>query len=191
MGHGLIPQPGFMSFTASSLGLDGDMEVQIPKSINRLRLKGSGTRYVHGGATLQEIVLPVVQINKKRESDISKVEVDILRGATTMITSGQFTATFYQLTQTNDKVQPRTLRAGIYSLSGELLSDRHELRFDTKSDNAREREMQVRFLLTQNANQINNQDVVLRLEEKIEGTNHYQEYKTQKYLMRRSIASDF
>lgn len=47
--------------------------MQIPKSINRLRLKGSGSRFVHGGATLQEVVIPVISINKKRQSDVGKV----------------------------------------------------------------------------------------------------------------------
>ena len=61
------------------MGLDGDIEILIPKSINRLRLKGSGSRFVHGGASLQEVVIPVLRINKKRQSDIDAVEVEILR----------------------------------------------------------------------------------------------------------------
>jgi hypothetical protein len=48
------------------------VEVQIPKSINRLRLKGSGSRFVHGGASLQEVVIPVLKINKKRQSDVGR-----------------------------------------------------------------------------------------------------------------------
>ena len=51
----------------TQLGLQSDLEVQIPKSIHRLRLAGGGTRFVHGGATLQEIVVPVLAINKKRK----------------------------------------------------------------------------------------------------------------------------
>jgi len=40
-------------FTAEQLYLSGDAEVLIPKSINRIRIKGAGSRYVHGGASLQ------------------------------------------------------------------------------------------------------------------------------------------
>jgi len=54
LGKGLAKASSMRTFTAAQLGLSGEIEVQIPKSINRLRLKGSGSRFVHGGASLQE-----------------------------------------------------------------------------------------------------------------------------------------
>ncbi|MEI2714645.1 MAG: BREX-1 system phosphatase PglZ type A [Nocardioides sp.] len=80
LGHGLKVDDAFTTFTAEQLNLDGDIEVQIPKSIHRLRLAGGGTRFVHGGATLQEIVVPVLVINKKRKSDTRLVNVKVLPG---------------------------------------------------------------------------------------------------------------
>ena len=178
-------------FDSNSLGLAGDIEVCIPKSINRLRLKGSGSRFVHGGATLQEVTIPIIKINKKRQSDVSSVEVEILRGSSSTITSGQLAVTFYQVQPTTDKVRSRYLRAGIYTQSGDLISDSHDLNFDIASENPRERELQIRFLLTKKADEANNQEVILRLEEKLSGTTHYQEYKSIRYLIRRSFTSDF
>ena len=84
----------------------------MPKSINRLRLKGAGSRFVHGGASLQEVVIPVLKVNKKRESDVTNVEVEILRGSSSVITSGQLAVVLYQTEPVTDKVQPRVLRAG-------------------------------------------------------------------------------
>ncbi|MBF0290382.1 MAG: BREX-1 system phosphatase PglZ type A, partial [SAR324 cluster bacterium] len=55
LGKGLVDQAGLRKFTSKEVNLAGDIEIQIPKSINRLRLKGSGSRYVHGGASLQEV----------------------------------------------------------------------------------------------------------------------------------------
>lgn len=191
LGKGLKENPGLRKFMPSELGLGGDVEVQIPKSINRLRLKGSGSRFVHGGASLQEVVIPVIRINKKRQSDISAVEVDILRGASSIITSGQLGVAFYQAQPVTEKVQPRNLRAGIYTESGELISDCHELTFDLTSDNPRERELQVRFVLTRKADAANSQEVILRLDEKLAGTSHYRDYKSVRYMMRRSFTSDF
>ncbi|HPH97286.1 MAG TPA: BREX-1 system phosphatase PglZ type A [Anaerolineaceae bacterium] len=191
LGKGLNPQPSLKSFKSADAGLAGDMEIQIPKSIHRLRLKGSGSRYVHGGSALQEIVIPVIQVNKKRESDITMVGVDILKGPSSLITSGQFSVTFFQTEPVSDKVQPRKLRAGIYTGAGELISDRHELNFDLGDENARGREMMVRFILTRESNQVNNQQVFLRLEEQVGSTTHYQEYKSISYTMRRSFTSDF
>ncbi len=191
LGLGLKETPSLRKFRSIELGLVGDLEVQIPKSINRLRLKGSGSRFVHGGASLQEVVIPILKINKKRQSDISAVEVDILRGASSVITSGQLAVALYQAQPVTDKVQPRTLIAGIYTQAGDLISDSHELTFDLTSDNPRERELQVRFVLTRKADEANGQEVILRLEEKHPGTSHYKEYKSLRYLIRRSFTSDF
>ena len=191
LGKNLAESNSLHKFTPEQLDLAGEVEVQIPKSINRLRLKGSGSRFVHGGASLQEVVIPVLKINKKRQSDVTAVEVDILRGASSVITSGQLAVTMYQAEPVTDKIQPRVLRAGIYTDAGDLISDSHDLTFDLGSDNPRERELQVRFVLTRKADEANGQEVILRLEEKHPGTSHYKEYKSLRYLMRRSFTSDF
>ncbi len=191
LGKELAKVASLHKFTPEWLGLAGEVEVQIPKSINRLRLKGSGSRFVHGGASLQEVVIPVLKINKKRQSDVTAVEVDILRGASSMITSGQLAVTMYQAGPVTDKIQSRVLRAGIYTEAGDLISDSHELTFDLSSDNPRERELQIRFVLIRKAEEANGQEVILRLEEKHAGTSHYKEYKSLRYLMRRSFTSDF
>jgi len=191
VGKGLQKHPSLRYFTAEELGLAGDVEIQISKSINRMRLKGSGSRYVHGGASLQEVVLPVLMVNKKRQSDVSSVEVDILRSGNTVITSSQLSVAFYQIDPVTGKRQSRTLRAGIYTKDGELISDSHELIFDFTSDKSREREIQVRFLLTRNADDVNGQTVILKLEEKLPGTAKYKDYKSVSYTMQRSFTTDF
>ncbi len=79
LGHGLKEVDfAFTTFTAAELELASDIEVQIPKSIHRLRVAGGGSRFVHGGATLQEVVVPVLAINKKRKSDTRLVNVQVL-----------------------------------------------------------------------------------------------------------------
>lgn len=191
IGKEMAENSGLRKFTVSQLGLIGDQEVQIPKSINRLRLKGSGSRYVHGGASLQEAIIPVIQVNKKRQSDTSAVDVEILRGSTSIISSGQMSVVFYQAQPVSDKIQRRALRAGIYTQAGELISDCHELVFDLASDNPRDREIQIQFVLGHKADQVNNQEVILRLDEQIGATSHYREYRSARYVMRRSFTSDF
>jgi hypothetical protein len=133
----------------------------------------------------------VVKINKRRQSDLSAVEVDILQGSQSTITSGQIAVVLYQSQPVTDKVQARTLQAGIYTQTGELISDLHDLTFDLTSENPRERELQVRFLLTSKADQANGQEVILQLKEMITGTSHYREYRSIRYWLRRSFTSDF
>jgi uncharacterized protein (TIGR02687 family) len=191
LGTDLRYNDSFKTFMPAQLGLEGTVEVQIPKSINRLRQKGSGSRFVHGGATLQEVVIPVLRINKKRQSDVTRVEVEIISGAGKTITSGQVAVVLYQVQAVTDKLQGRKLRGGIYAQDGELISDSHELTFDLNSDNPREREVPVRFVLSRKADEANGQQVVLRLEELVDGTSHYREYKSLSYTIRRSFTSDF
>jgi len=133
----------------------------------------------------------VLQINKKRQSDVANVSVEIIRSGSSTITSGQVSLTFYQTEPVTDKMQPRSLRAGFYNKEGELVSDRHELIFDFVSDNPREREIHARFLMTKRADEANNQDITLRLDEQLPGTSHFREYKTIIYTLRRSFTTDF
>ncbi|MFT6401503.1 MAG: hypothetical protein ACJA2D_000819 [Pseudohongiellaceae bacterium] len=191
LGKGLSSGDGFKGFTAEQLGLDGDVGALIPKGIQRLRLQGSGSRFVHGGASLQEVVVPVIKINKKRQSDTSSVSIDILRSGSSVITSGQLAVTLYQSEAASEKVQGRTLRAGIYTKDNLLISDVHEVVMDLTAESPRERELKLRFVLTQEADRANGKEVQLRLEEPVTGTNHFKEYKTMTYTIRRSFTSDF
>jgi len=190
IGKGFKASKSLKEFPARALGLEGDFSVMIPKSINRLRLQGSGSRYVHGGASLQEVIIPLIKVNKKRTSDIVPVNVEVINAAST-ITSGQLTVTFYQTEPVTGKTSARTLRAGIFAKDGTLLSELHTLNFDLTSENAREREVRKQFILSRKADDMNNQTVYLKLEEQVSDTSHYQEYKSVSYQLRRSFTTDF
>src|SRR4030095_16670544 len=69
LGTGLKQSHSIKHYRAPDVGLKGDFEIAIPKSIKRLRLHGSGSRYVHGGTALQEVVIHLIKVNKKRSSD--------------------------------------------------------------------------------------------------------------------------
>ncbi len=191
IGKGLRETSGMKKFSAASLGLSGDLDVLIPNSLNRLRVKGAGSRFVHGGATLQEIVVPVIKVGKKRVADVNQVEVQIIVTGRTLISSGQMAITFYQAQAVSEKIQARDLMAGIFGADGKLISDELSLTFDYTSPNAREREMPCKFLLTRAADDYNNQDVFLKLRERIGKTSHYQDYVSQRLQLRRGISTDF
>jgi len=193
LGRNLAGKPGLRSYSAAQLGLSGTLEAQIPKSVNLLRLHGAGSRYVHGGATLQEVVIPVVRVNKKRVSDISTVEVDILDAGRGVITSTILVLTLYQAQPVGEKVVGRELRAAVYDSENNEISDARDFIFDSPAEDAREREQQCRLTLGNAADKCNNQQVQLRLYEKIPGTAQFQPepYKTVTYTLRRSFTADF
>ena len=186
IGKNLSPVDGLQKYNLETLELQGNCEVQIVKSINRLRVKGSGSRYVHGGATLQEIVVPVLKINKKREGDLFYVDVDIISGMQ-VITSGQMAVRFYQQQPVEGKLLPRKLEVALYSQDDKLISDKHELLFDLTGKEPRDREITCGLVLTRDAEKYNGQEIVLKLRELESGTTYYKDYLTRKYQLRRQL----
>ncbi len=191
IGKKLTSKTSLTHFHANELGLAGDLEFQFPKSVNRIRKRGSCIQFVHGGTSLQECVIPVLSINKKRSSDVSLVDIDILQGSVSSITVGHLPVTLYQTEPLSDKLQERHLRIGLYSKCGELISSSEDLSFAFESEHAREREYLVQLTLTRDADKFNNEEVILRLESKIPNTNQYTLYKSANYMLRRSFISDF
>lgn len=189
LGNGLKVDDAFATFEARRLGLDSELEVQIPKSIHRLRLPGSGSRFVHGGATLQEIVVPVLAVNKKRRSDTRLVNVEVWPESD-KITTGQVVVRLFQTEPVSDKVQPRTLRAGLY-VGETLISNLVDLAFDQTSTDKRDRYQSARMLLIHESSDYNNRAVEFRLEERIPNTSQWRVLAKAIYTLKRSFASDF
>ena len=189
LGRSLKPSPSFMTFTSAQAGLVGDIDIQIPKSIHRIPQPGAGTRYVHGGASLQEIVVPVVSVNKKRKSDIRPVTVDLMP-ETDKITTGQLAVKLLQREPVTDKIQPRQVRLGLY-VGETLISDQPVLTFESTSDDQRDRYQKAVLYLTQDADEHNNRPVELRLEEPIPNTTQWRSFSKGNYTIKRSFTTDF
>jgi len=150
IGKNLSGDSSTKHFTSEQLNLSGDAEVLIPKSVNRIRIKGAGSRYVHGGASLQEIAIPLIKVTKKRQDTTKQVNIDIIK-STDKITTNILAVSFLQTELVSEKVLSRSIRSGIYSDSGELLSDQFTYRFDITEGIERQREVKHRFQLSSKA----------------------------------------
>ena len=190
IGRNLQENNSFIKFNAKSLGLLGDLEFQFPKSINRLRLQGAARKFVHGGVSLQEIIIPIIAINKKRQSDITKVEVEVMR-SNDIISSNQLVVTLYQKDIVKDKIQKRVLNIGLYNKNGDLISETKEIVFDSTSSETRDREQQVTLLLHKSIDNENNRSVYLKLTEPEENTSYSKDYKQLVYTVRKTFTMDF
>ena len=190
LGQDLTLHSSVQTWSGSALGFADETEAQLPKSINRIRVQGAGSRFVHGGSSLQEIVVPVLEINKARKSDIEQVEIDLISG-TTNITSNTFSVSFYQKQPVTEKMQSRQLKAAFYTSSGQLISDVKTLIFNSTETDAMAREKKQSFIFTSEAARHNGQDAVLKLEEQIEGTSQYKQYKSFTYRMLIAFSSEF
>lgn len=148
-------------FASSELKLKGDNDILLANSINKLRVVGGGNRFVHGSATLQELIIPLIAIRKKRSDDTRQVDVDVM--SIPRITTNTINISFYQKEPVSEKVQPVTLKAGFYSKSGELLTQTQTVTFDSEQGDSRNREKVLRFDFKSNIGQYNNELVTLVL----------------------------
>jgi uncharacterized protein (TIGR02687 family) len=194
VGKGLTAMPAFRKFTAEELRLTGNIEVLIPKSIHRLRLKGAGCRYVHGGASLQEVVLPVIKIHLNRSDEHSSklVDVRVINKGGSAITTGQITVTFYQEQAVSvDKFKPRPLRIGFYNEAGKPVSTIENPPFDNVSEHPREREVKITFSFdSYEIEKLNKQKVFLKLKETVGETSRERDYLTIDYDVKRTLFTD-
>lgn len=189
LGRGLKEDAAFRRFLPEQLGLASDLEVQIPNSICRIVKPGAGFQFVHGGASLQEIVVPVISINKGRSDTVESVNVDI-HPESDKITTGQIVVKLYQQSAVTDQRIARKLRAGLY-YADQLISNESELLFDAESSEGRDRFQSVRLLLSKDADAANNQSVEFRLSEPIGETGEWKNYKSVPYTLKRSFTTDF
>lgn len=178
-------------YKAQELNLSGDFDVLIPKSINRHRVKGAGSKFVHGGAALQEVVIPLIKVTKKRQDTNKQVGIDVIQ-QTNKITTNILSVSFLQTELTTDTILPRTIKAAIYSNDDVLLSDQFSFNFDIAEGSERQREVKHRFQLSSKASgQYKNQPVKLVLEEPVDASNKWRLYKEYNYTLNISFSSDF
>lgn len=178
------------TWNSENVGLKPGKEIQIAKGMNRMRKQGSGSRYVHGGSMLQEIVIPVLHVNIKRSSNISQVDVDILNRRSKITTNKQ-TISFYQTEAVSEKVTPITLRVGFYDDNNNLLSDSPILTFSTTSEDTTQREQKHVFIFQNRLSSLNGKEVVLRMERQIPNTNQFVTYKEESYKVSVMFANEF
>ena len=65
---------------SDSSNIESDLKVVIPKAINRYKRQGSGAHFVHGGASLQEMIIPLIESTRKRKDIGEKVPLKNIIG---------------------------------------------------------------------------------------------------------------
>lgn len=190
LGKGISSNSKVKVFGSTALGLGGDWSAAFPLSLGRFPLQGSGKRYVHGGISLQEVIVPVIKIHKARADDTGRVDVELLR-VPAKITTGQLSISLFQDRPALGKVLPRTLRVGVFAKDGTILSEIKTQTFDSKETEARQRETTMLLMLSHAADAFNNREVDLRLEETVSGTAQIVTYKTHIVKLQKPFTSDF
>ncbi len=135
--------------TATTAHAEGDMEFWIPKGANRFHFTG-GARFVHGGAMLQEIVVPVITVKHIRgksakDTQTKQVTVQVL-GANHRITTPRHRFELIQMESVSDRVKAATLKIAVYE-GEEPITNIETVTFDSVSDNMNDRRKWVPLVL--------------------------------------------
>lgn len=123
----------------------------VPKSTIRFKIQGSGVNFVHGGASLQEVVVPLISYKNIRRGQANSreiVKVDIkLTNTTRKITNSLFHLSFFQTEKVEEKVVPRSVLIYMADENGSVISNEETIIGDRTSDNPEERTFKLRFAL--------------------------------------------
>lgn len=130
-----------------------DWTAAVPRAVNRYRLAGAGKKYAHGGASLQELVVPVVEVRKGRKDKAKKVDVRLVNDRN-VITSGVLKAQITQTKSVSKQRRPRTLEIGLYDDQDRLVSGKEEVVFDVASSDPTNRTKSVMLELKPEADDL-------------------------------------
>lgn len=130
-----------------------------PREGIRIKMKGGGLNFVHGGISLQEMVVPVIEYHflrnqsseyRKNRSkyDTKPVEIALL-SANRKITNMIFSLSFYQKEPVSYNREKATYQLYFTDSTGKPVSDTATIIADKTSDNGQERTFRCSFNLKQ------------------------------------------
>ena len=147
LGHDLPPhEQAWRGDTIMTAVAEGGMQFWVPKGNNRFHFTG-GARFVHGGAMLQEIVVPVIKVKHlkdkgRREKTRSRhVAVQVL-GTEHKITTPRHRFNLLQMEPVDERTKAVTLKVAVYE-GDEPVTTIEPVAFDSTSSNFDERQKPV------------------------------------------------
>lgn len=134
---------GYQMKLKDTTNIDSELKVAIPRAVNRYRKQGNvGVQFVHGGASLQELVTPVIKFYKQKKETNQVVTFKRI-DQTDRISSGSLKVALIQEQPVSNELKSSELIFGIYSENDELLTNEAELHLNSTSGNPKERYYEV------------------------------------------------
>lgn len=139
------------------MGGDAIYEAWAPRENIRIKKRGGGLNFVHGGISLQEMVVPVVEYQYLRSSskayqrnkdkiDTKPVTVSLL-SSTRKISNMIFSLNFYQKEAVGDNREAATYLLYFTDANGQKISDTQKIIADKTTENGQERTFRCNFNL--------------------------------------------
>lgn len=137
--------------------LDDRYDAFAPKDNIRIRMQGGGDQFVHGGASLQEMVVPLIEYKYVRNAsaeyqnnrdlyDVKPVTLE-LYSSVRKTSNKSFFLNFFQREAVDDKHEATKYIARFENASGTVISDTIEIIADRTTENKQERTFRCQFNL--------------------------------------------
>ena len=141
----------------SFIGNEAELEAWTPRENIRIKKKGGGLNFVHGGISLQEMVVPVIEYQFLRSSSKTyqhnREQIDTKQVTVSLLSIGRkisnmiFSLNFYQKESVGGNRETASYLVYFTDSNGQKISDTHKIIADKTSDDARERTFRCTFNL--------------------------------------------
>ena len=137
---------GALSYSLEYLGSENkDVYVTVPRGVEIFKAPGGGQNYVHGGASLQEIIVPIIKVKTERyKKEVGNVEV-VLTSLSRKITNLITYLDFIQTENVSDTLQSIKIKVFFETDSGEKISDEEIIVADKKNASPEKRQFREKF----------------------------------------------
>lgn len=121
-----------------------------PWGYDLFKTPGGGIQYVHGGASLQETIVPLIHVSELRsdklKQNVKPVEVR-LKTITRKITNRSFSLDFEQMEKVEENKQAMTCETYMEDEKGEIVSGKYSFIANSTMDDPETRITKIRFTL--------------------------------------------
>ncbi len=130
------------------LGQATNLKAHVPRGMIRYKIEGPGANYVHGGVSLQEIIIPVIKFKNIRRDEYRPTKVEVkLTNISRKITNKITYLEFFQVELAEDKKAPLRLKLYFIDETGNRISNENIIIADSRSKKPQDRTYREKFTL--------------------------------------------
>lgn len=180
-----VNQQGIIEFNTDYLDSGNSMITYVPKGGNIFKVQGAGQNYVHGGASLQEMVVPVIELKTTMSKvETKSVNIDIITSSM-KVTSLMAQFNFIQVEKVSELVKERKFTIFFIDENNNTISNEVIVNANVTSDDMNQRTFTCRFnLINQQYDSKKKYYMVIKTENGLE-------YKRYEFVMDIAFANDF
>lgn len=137
---------GVSEWDLSDLSNQSNLHIYTPNSVNIIKTGANGQNYVHGGSSLQEMVIPLITVKTTaRKVEVKQVDVSPVLSANPVINHSSYSIRFIQIEPVTDKMLGATYKAYFVDKDGVVITNECMIYATSKSTDLNERTTVCKF----------------------------------------------